>query len=90
MLWPLAFIRAQTATGTSQRIEGRFARNPEGDPKSRLWVAVAGRGYGYPNGSARRRICGDEVASEIVYQTGGVDYRLFGGVLRFVRSTVRE
>jgi hypothetical protein len=27
----------------SQRIEGHFAHNPKGDPKSRLWVADAGR-----------------------------------------------
>jgi hypothetical protein len=32
----------------SQRIDERFVRDPEGDPKSRLWVAGVGRGYGYP------------------------------------------
>jgi hypothetical protein len=33
-----------------QRIKERFVRDPEGDPKSRLWIADVGRGYGYPNG----------------------------------------
>jgi hypothetical protein len=37
-------IRAQFATWTWQRIEERFARNPGGEPGSRAWLAVAGRG----------------------------------------------
>jgi len=28
----------------SQRIEGRFVRDPQGESKSRLWLADAGRG----------------------------------------------
>ena len=39
----------------SQRIEGRIARNPEGDPESRLWVAVVERAHGCANSSTRRR-----------------------------------
>jgi hypothetical protein len=39
----------------SQRIEERFVRDPEGDPKSRLWVAVVERAHGCANGETRRR-----------------------------------
>jgi Protein of unknown function (DUF418) len=59
--WPPGWVGAfvcnlvHFATGCRNGSMRGLDRDPEGDPKSRLWVVGAGRGQGRPNGLARRR-----------------------------------